>query len=298
MKHIFLLGPTASGKTTTAIKLARHLNTSIISADSRQIYKELNIGTAKPTLEELSQIKHHFINSHNLDQNFSAGQFGEQALKIISDSKKPMIICGGTNFYIHVLLYGLDNIPEIPSEFRDNLNEKLNSKGIKFLQGELKLKDPISFETIDINNPHRIIRAMEVYEYTGNTLSSYQLNSDKKMLIPNLLIGLKTERDVLYERINVRVDKMFSDGLLEEVRSLKDYSDKQALQTVGYKELFEHFNGAYDLEEAKRLIKRNTRRYAKRQLTWLKRYKKIQWFDHDAKSNQIIEFIDNSLSLG
>jgi len=294
LKHIFILGPTASGKTTTAIKIATHFKTSIISADSRQIYKELNIGTAKPTNKELLESKHYFINSHELDQNYSAGQFSEQALKLISDSKKPLVICGGTNFYIHALLYGLDSIPEIPFQIRNNLNQKLILNGISTLQDELKLKDPVSYETIDINNPHRLIRALEVYEFTGKTISSYQLNSDKEERIPSLMIGLKIDRDVLYDRINKRLDKMFSDGLVEEVRSLMPYRNNQALQTLGYKELFEHFNGLYRLEEAKRLIKRNTRRYAKRQLTWLNRYKQIKWLRYD-NTKEIIEYIEKNI---
>ncbi len=294
MKHIFILGPTASGKTTTAIKIATHFKTSIISADSRQIYKELNIGTAKPTSKELLESKHYFINSHELNQNYSAGQFSEQALKLISDSKKPLVICGGTNFYIHALLYGLDSIPEIPSQIRNNLNQKLISNGISTLQNELKLKDPISHETIDINNPHRLIRALEVYEFTGKTISSYQLSSAKKERLKSLMIGLKIDRDMLYDRINKRLDKMFLDGLVEEARSLIPYINNQALQTVGYKELFEHFSGSYDLEEAKRLIKRNTRRFAKRQLTWLKRYDQIKWFEYD-NTNKMIGYIEKNL---
>lgn len=279
---VVIVGPTASGKTALAIELAKKLKTEIISADSRQFYREMAIGTAKPTAIELSQAKHHFVDSHSVTDYFSVGEFERQGLELLENLFKihdTVIMVGGSGLYIKAICEGFDELPPSPPEIRLEINRAYEEKGIAYLQHQLKLKDPDYYEQVDLNNPRRLIRAMEVIESTGIPFSSFR----KSQLTPRsfncVKIGIDLPREVLYERINQRVDAMISQGLEEEVYSLLPYRDLNALSTVGYSEFFDYFDGKTDLNTAIILIKQNTRRFAKRQLTWFRKDKDIRWID-------------------
>lgn len=280
---IVVCGPTAIGKTGFAIQLAQHFNTSIISADSRQFYREMNIGTAKPTAEELSQAPHHFVNNLSIHDDYSAGRFEEEALQVLNNHFEekpnvPIIMAGGSGLFIRAVCDGFDDLPEIDKSIRDRLNEQYQIKGIEFLQQQLQIKDPAYYVVVDQKNPQRLIRALEVIESTGKTFTTYRNRQPVPRKFKSIYIGLQLERSVLYERINQRVDLMMEHGLLEEVKKLFPYKHLNALQTVGYQELFNYLDGIITLEKAIELIKRNSRRYAKRQLTWLRRIEQIEWF--------------------
>lgn len=274
-KHLIIIGgPTASGKTTFAIKLAQHFKTEILSADSRQFYQEMNIGTAKPEYQELSQAPHHLINNLSIKDNYSVGRFESDALALLNDLYQKQdiaILVGGSGLYIKALCEGLDLFPEVPVEIREEVEEIYQKKGLSPLQEELKRVDPVYYSKVDVNNPHRLIRALAVYKTSGQAFSVFQ--NQKQIQRPFLPIYLQLQwpRPVLYERIDQRVDLMIEAGLEEEARQLLPYQTHSTLQTVGYQELFEYFAGNYTLEEAIKLIKRNSRRYAKRQLTWNRR---------------------------
>lgn len=281
---IVIVGPTAVGKTGVAIKIARHFKTEIISADSRQIYKELAIGTAKPSDEELSLVLHHFINSHSIHQEYDAAQFGEEALALITqlfERVDYLVVCGGSGLYIKALLEGFDDIPEVPDEIRDQLIEDFESKGLLWLQNKMRELDPDHFKNIDQKNPMRLMRALEVKLATGKSISAFQSAVKKNHPFHIIKIGLELDRAALYKRIDERMDAMIAEGLFEEAQSLYSFRNLNALQTVGYREIFEHLEGKYDKEEAIRLLKRNSRRYAKRQLTWFKRDEAIRWVKPD-----------------
>jgi tRNA dimethylallyltransferase len=270
---IIVGGPTASGKTALAIEIAKHFNTEIISADSRQCFREMNIGTAKPSEEELAQIKHHFINILSVSDEVNAGIFCDYAHQIItelSQTKSHVIITGGTGMYIKALLEGLDDLPPIPEDFRNELKLEYLNKGLSVFTEELKQKDPEHYKNVDLNNPSRVLRAIELIRFTGMPYSALinKKEVSKKYNSINLCIDLP--RETLYERINLRVDKMIEKGLISEVESLKNYRNQSALRTVGYAELFDFFDGNSKLENAIELIKQHTRNYAKRQLTWFK----------------------------
>ena len=270
---IIVGGPTASGKTALAIEIAKHFNTEIISADSRQCFREMNIGTAKPSEEELAQIKHHFINTLSVSEDVNAGLFCDYAHQIItelSQTKSHVVITGGTGMYIKAILEGLDDLPAIPDEFRNELKLEYLNKGLPFFTEELKQKDPEHYKNVDLNNPSRVLRAIELIRFTGMPYSSLinKKEGNKKYNSINLCIDLP--RETLYERINMRVDKMIENGLVSEVESIKDYRNRSALRTVGYAELFDFFDGKSTLENAIELIKQHSRNYAKRQLTWFK----------------------------
>jgi tRNA dimethylallyltransferase len=290
---IVIVGPTAVGKTKVAIEIARHFNTEIISADSRQIFKELIIGTAKPTDLELQEVPHHFINTHSIHQDYDAASFGEEALQLIYrlfESKNYLVVCGGSGLYVKALLEGFDDIPEVPDEIRDLLIEEFEAKGLLWLQNKMRELDPEHFVTIDQKNPVRLIRALEVKMATGRSISSFQNSSRKIHPFKIIKIGLELERAALYKRIDDRMDLMIAAGLFEEAQRLYSFKNLNALQTVGYREIFEHLEGAYDKEEAIRLLKRNSRRYAKRQLTWFKRDEEITWWKPD-QIEKVIAFI-------
>lgn len=281
---IIVGGPTASGKTALAIDIAKHYNTEIISADSRQCFREMNIGTAKPSEDELSKIKHHFINTLSVSEEVNAGLFCDYADQIITElskTKRHIVVTGGTGLYIKALLEGLDDLPAIPEDFRNALKLEYLNKGLPFFTEELKQKDPTHYKNVDLNNPSRVLRAIELIRFTGTPYSSL-INKKapaKKYNAINFCIDLP--RETLYERINLRVDKMIEKGLVREVESLKDYRNHSALRTVGYAELFDFFDGNSTLENAIELIKQHSRNYAKRQLTWFKNqgeYKMIQPF--------------------
>ena len=288
---IVVLGPTAIGKTQLAIELAGHFKTEIISADSRQFYKEMEIGTAKPGMHELKSATHHFISSHSIIDEFSVGQFETQALHILDQIFKTSdnaIMVGGSGLYLQAVCEGFDNIPSADPSIRKNLNDLLEKEGIKILQERLKRADREYYDKVDLNNPQRIIRALEVWESTGKSFSSYRINNHKQRPFNIIKIGLNIGRDELYSRINNRVDSMMQNGLLEEVKSLHLHKQLNALKTVGYTELFDHLSGLISLEDAIEKIKQNTRRFAKRQLTWFRRQKDIEWFEPD----QVSEIID------
>jgi len=283
-KLIVLVGPTAVGKTGLALRLAGHFHTEIISADSRQIYKELAIGTAKPTEAELVQVPHHFINSHSIHSTYDANQFGEDALTLIHklfERYDFLVVCGGSGLYIKALLDRFDDIPEVADEVRDQLIEEFETKGLLWLQNKMRELDPDHFQNIDQKNPVRLMRALEVKLATGKSISSFRTSKKKEHPFKIVKIGLELDRAELYKRIDDRMDSMIQQGLFEEARQLYPYKNLNALQTVGYREIFEYLDGQYDKDEAVRLLKRNSRRYAKRQLTWFKRDEEIVWFKSD-----------------
>ena len=289
-----IVGPTAVGKTAVAIQVARHFRTEIISADSRQIYKELAIGTAKPTEEELREVPHHFVNSHSIHQDYDAARFGEQALALTYDLFEKydrVVVCGGSGLYVKALLEGFDDIPEVADEIRDQLIEEFEAKGLGWLQNKMRELDPDYFKKVDQHNPVRLMRALEVRIATGKSIASFQTQAKRILPFQVIKIGLELERARLYERIDSRMDAMIANGLFEEANAFYPHKSLNALQTVGYREIFEHIDGNYDREEAVRLLKRNSRRYAKRQLTWFKRDEEIRWFSpHDLAA--IIEYIE------
>lgn len=294
---IVIAGPTAIGKTALAIQLANYFNTEIVSADSRQFYKEMKIGTAKPSETELAAAKHHFINSHSITDNVSVGDYEKEAIQLIEKLFKnhdQVILAGGSGLFIHAICNGFDELPSASQETRDRLNNLLKTSGIKPLQDKLKEADPVYFAEVDLNNPQRLIRALEVYETTGKAFSAYRTQSIKNRPFNIIKIGLNTERSNLYNHINDRVDKMVENGLMEEVESLKTFRNLNALNTVGYSEILQYLDGKYSREEAIDKIKQNTRRFAKRQITWFNKSEDIKWFE-PGQFDLIIDYINSRL---
>ncbi|HEY5326817.1 MAG TPA: tRNA (adenosine(37)-N6)-dimethylallyltransferase MiaA [Mucilaginibacter sp.] len=284
---LVITGPTASGKTATAIELAKHYKTVIVSADSRQFYREMSIGTAKPTDEELAAVKHYFINSHSITESFTAGDYEKECLGLLNDLFKihdVIVLVGGSGLFIKAVCEGFDNFPDAKPGAREKLNQEFNEKGIGHLQEKLKIADPEYYEQVDLNNPQRVIRALEVFETSGKPFSSYRKSNLNKRPFRIIKLGLNLPRAALYQRINRRVDDMVKQGLVEEARSLLPYRHLNALNTVGFSELFDYFDGKTDLPTAIGLIKQNTRRFAKRQLTWFGKDKEIIWLDADKKN--------------
>jgi tRNA dimethylallyltransferase len=278
-KIIVIAGPTASGKTSLAVALAKQLNAPIISADSRQFYKELCIGTAKPTEEEMKGIPHYFVASHSIEHPLTAGQYEKQALakvEALFQTHDSIILVGGSGMFINALIYGTDQLPH-SLEVRTYWNDKFEKNGIQFLQEELKSVDPEYFEEVDIHNPVRLIRALEIHQITGQPYSSLRKQVSKKPRFETHYFVIDYPREELYNRINQRVNIMMESGLLEEVRAHREHQELQPLNTVGYKELFDYLNYNISLERAIELIKQNTRRYAKRQLTWFRKEENAQW---------------------
>jgi len=278
---IVVLGPTAVGKTAFAIDLAREFETEIISADSRQFFREMNIGTAKPSVKELQQAKHHFINSLSIQDEYNVGMFERDALQTIDTifkKKNIAIMAGGSGLYINAVCNGFDKMPEADSEIRRQLTHVYQEKGVEFLQNKLRELDEKYYHMIDLSNPHRLIRALEVCMVTGKKYSDLRKKEIKNRPFTAIKIGLFVEREQLYKKIDLRVDEMIQSGLLEEVKSLSDYKHLNALNTVGYKELFDHLEGQTDLQSAIERIKQHTRNFAKRQLTWFRKEKDIHWF--------------------
>jgi len=301
MSHylIVIIGTTAIGKTKLSIALAKHFKAPILSCDSRQFFKELTIGTAVPTAEELHQAKHYFIQNKSIFEPYNVGQFECEAINLLDKIYKTSnfaIMVGGSGLYVDAVLNGLDYFPKVNSEIRANLNKQLIEKGLKSLQVQLKTLDLESYQNIEIENPHRIIRALEICLATGKTYSSFKFQSKISRNFTPILIGLTAPRTTIYERINQRVDEMMSNGLLEEVKQLYPYKNLNALQTVGYKELFAYFDHQYTLAIAVDEIKKNTRRFAKRQETWFRKNESINWFDYD-KTEAIIPFIEQKLTI-
>jgi len=294
---IVVIGPTAVGKTATCIRLAHHFQCEIVSADSRQFYQELEIGTAKPSTDELAMATHHFINSHSIKDDISAGQYEKMALAKIEElfnNQDKVILTGGSGLYINAITDGMADIPAVDPSIRKELNERLEKEGLSVLVAELKALDPDYYNKVDKENPHRIIRALEICMGTGKPFSFYRKPGRKERPFEIVKIGLTRDREELYERINQRMDIMIGQGLFEEAKRMMPYKSHNALQTVGYKEIFDYLEGAYDKEEAIRLLKRNSRRYAKRQMTWFGKDEKIHWF-HPKDEDKIIEFIEEVL---
>ena len=292
-KLFIILGPTASGKTVLSILLAEKLCTEIISCDSRQFYKELKIGAAPPSKEQLQKIKHHFIQHLSIKDNYNTGQYEEDAIKKISSLFKTydnLILVGGSGLYIDAICNGLDNIPKTPKEIRDRINNEFTDKGITWLQEKIKHIDLDFYKQSDINNPQRLKRCLEVYQNTGKKLSSFYKKEKVKRDFKIIKIGISTERENLYNRINQRVDQMVKSGLIDEAKKLFQFHKFNALNTVGYKELFDFFDNKLDKETAIEEIKKNSRRLSKRQMTWFKRDKQINWFKIN-QENEIIKFI-------
>ncbi|MBB2149410.1 tRNA (adenosine(37)-N6)-dimethylallyltransferase MiaA [Pedobacter gandavensis] len=294
---IVIVGPTGIGKTSLAIELAKHFSTEIISADSRQFFKEMEIGTAKPSAEELNAAPHHFINSHSIETLFSTGDFEIQALQLMEDLFKKqdlLIMVGGSGLYIDAVCNGLDDLPDTDLNIREQLKQQLENEGIESIKQQLKIHDPEYYEKVDQANPQRMVRGLEFFLSTGEKLSSYQTNSKKERPFNIVKIGLNMDRAALYQRINHRVDLMMDAGLLEEVKGLQKYRKYNALNTVGYSELFDYLDGHISLETAVDKIKQNTRRFAKRQLTWFRRDDNTAWFEpNDSKA--VILHINNVL---
>ncbi|MCI0921616.1 tRNA (adenosine(37)-N6)-dimethylallyltransferase MiaA [Sphingobacterium rhinopitheci] len=295
---VVVVGPTAVGKTAAAIKLAQHFDTEILSADSRQFYKEMNIGTAKPDEQELLAAKHHFINSHSIQEDYSAGDFERDALQLLAslfEKKDVVIMVGGSGLFVRAVCEGLDDLPKAPEGVREALNKQFEIAGLAPLKERLKEIDPAYYAIADIDNPQRVIRALEVFEASGNTMSFYQKKEVEKRPFEVITIGLNTDRQQLYNRINLRVDKMIQGGLIEEVKSLSNYRTKPAMLTVGYSEIFQYLDGAISFEEAIDKVKQNSRRYAKRQITWFKKYGNTVWFE-PTETHEIITFLEEKLN--
>jgi tRNA dimethylallyltransferase len=280
-----IVGPTAVGKTSLAIQLAKHLQTEIISADARQCYKELSIGVARPSVEELNSVPHHFIASHSITETVNASVFENYALAItkkLFETKDSVVMVGGTGLYIKAFCEGLDDIPAIDPSVRKNITQSYEANGLIWLQEQLKQKDPVYWEQAEQENPQRLMRALEVMEGLGKSILSFQGQQKKQRPFTIKMKGLEMDRPLLYERINARVEQMISDGLEKEVASLLPQFSLNALQTVGYSEWIPYFNQEQGLEEVIAAIQQNTRHYAKRQMTWFKKDPTVQWFNASA----------------
>lgn len=294
---IVLLGPTGVGKTDISITIANHFNTVITSSDSRQVYRELSIGTAVPEKEQLEAVKHYFIHTHSIHDYFSSWEFETQTLELLAQlfqNKDQVLMVGGSMMYIDAVCNGIDDIPTIDPELRKEVFERYEKEGIESIRMQLKQLDPIFYNQVDLKNAKRVIHAVEVCLMAGKPYSELRTNSHKERDFRIIKIGLNRDREELYDRINRRVDQMIEQGLVEEAKAVFEYHHYNSLNTVGYKELFDYFEGKISLEEAIELIKRNSRRYAKRQLSWFRRDGAIQWF-HPEQEREIIDFLENRI---
>jgi len=296
---IVIAGPTAIGKTAAAIGVAKHFDTVVVSADSRQFFREMSIGTAKPSAEELAQVKHYFIDSHSITEPFSVGDFERECLILLDELFKRhdhVVLAGGSGLYIKAICEGFDDLPIADPAIREKLNLELEQKSLNYLQEKLKLADPLYYNQVDLGNPQRIIRALEVFESTGNPISSYRQAAVNKRPFHIIKLALNMPRELLYRRINDRVDMMLHQGLLAEVTSLLPYRHLNALNTVGYAEIFDYMDGATTLDKAVEMIKQNTRRFAKRQLTWFRKDQQFIWFDAGAPNlvEKLVEAVENA----
>lgn len=294
---IVVLGPTGVGKSDISVQLAKHYHTEIISADSRQFYKELRIGTAVPDDIDLKEIPHHFIQNKSIHDYYNVSSFEVEAIQLVNrlfERMNPVILAGGSMLYLDTICKGIDDIPTVDADIRKEVIAWFERYGIEALRQRLKELDPEYFGVVDLNNHKRMLHAVEICQMTGRTFSSFRTNTIKERPFRILKVGINQDRKVLYERINQRVLKMIDAGLVDEARSVYSFRELNSLNTVGYKELFEYFDGACSLEEAIDLIQRNTRKYARKQLTWFRRDSQIEWFEPDQLS-EIIEFIDSHL---
>lgn len=281
---VCIVGPTAIGKTAVGIHVASHFHTVVLSADSRQFYREMTIGTAKPSEAELKVIPHYFINSHSISENYSAGDYEREALNLLENlfnSRRMVVLVGGSGLFVDAVCRGLDDLPKPLPGIREKLNNLYQQSGLQHLQQLLKQVDPVYHAEVDVQNPQRVIRALEVYESTGTPFSEFRRRQLTARPFRVLKIGLDTDRERLYQRINARVDAMMEAGLLEEVRALLPYRARLPLLTVGYAELFDYLDGNDTLQQAVDNIKQHTRRYAKRQLTWFRKDQETHWFEPD-----------------
>jgi len=295
---IAVVGTTAIGKTSLAIKLAKKYDTEILSVDSRQFFKEMSVGTAVPSKEELAEVPHHFIKNLSIFDSYSVGDFERDALKKIEElhqKKDVVILVGGSGLYLNAVLNGLDYFPTVDQQIRIDLKNELQEKGIVSLQKKLKELDEISYNSIAIDNPQRLIRALEICIGSGKKYASFLNKNKNKREFKSIKIGLTADRQIIYDRINKRVDLMVKQGLIEEAKSVYPYKHLNALQTVGYRELFSFFDGKIDKEFAISEIKKNTRRFAKRQITWFKKDAEIMWFDYNENSKIINKYIESIL---
>lgn len=293
---IVVIGPTAVGKTAMAIEIAKHFKTEIISADSRQFYKELKIGVASPSEEELKSAKHHFIGNLSINDSYNVSKFETESLiclKTIFIRNNQAVLVGGSGLYIDAVCKGIDDLPDPEENLREEIKENFKNHGIEYLRNQLKILDYEYYNQVDLANPKRLMRAIEVCLTTGKTFTSLRINQQKPRDFNIIKIGLELPRDVLYERINKRVDLMIEEGLEKEVKSLISQKNLNALNTVGYKEIFDYLEGKTSFEFAIEKIKINSRRYAKRQLTWFKRDKEIKWFN-PIETDKIINFIKSN----
>lgn len=296
---VVITGPTAVGKTELCVKIAQHFNTEIISADSRQFFKELSIGTAKPTSEEMKDIRHHFIGSHSIQENYNVNDFEKDALVLLDElfkKKQLVILTGGSGLYIDILCNGFDkDVPSSNPEIRKEINVLHQKYGIEILQEKLKQLDPAFYEEVDLNNFNRLERAIEVCLLTGQKYSDIRKGNKQTRPFNILKIGLNRDREELFDRINLRVDLMMKEGLLEEVENVLEYKDKNALKTVGYTEIFDYLDNKSSLEAATEKIKVNSRRYAKRQLAWFNKTGDYNWF-HPNDLEEIKSYISSHLN--
>lgn len=296
---IVVVGPTAVGKTATAVSLAKEFNCDVISSDSRQFYKEMSVGTAKPTIQEMKGIKHHFINSLSIKDDYSVAHFETQALQLLPSlfNQNPIqVVAGGSGLFVRTLLEGIDYFPDVDPQIRKDLTLLWENEGINPLIEKLKVLDSEYFLEVDQGNPQRLIRALEICIGTGKPFSSFRVKKNNLRNFNVIKIGLEVERNLLYEKINHRVDLMMENGQKEEAKKLHSNRGLVPLKTVGYSELFDYFEGLYDLNRAIELIKRNSRRYAKRQLTWFKKDDNTKWFD-PKQFNEILKHIKENLKL-
>ena len=285
---IVITGPTAVGKTELCLDIAKELGIPIINADSRQIYRELKIGTAAPTEEQLRKVRHYFVGTLSLNDYYSASMYEEQVMQLLPElfqSSEYALLTGGSMMYIDAVCNGIDDIPTVDDHTRNTLKQRLANEGLEVLCEELRRLDPEHWEIVDKKNPRRVVHALEICLMTGRTYTSFRTNAHKERPFRIIKIGLNRERDVIYDRINQRVDQMMYDGLLDEARSLYHLRHLNALNTVGYKEMFTHLDGTWTLDEAIERLKGNTRRYARKQLTWFKRDPQMQWFSPDEKQS-------------
>ncbi len=296
---VTVAGPTAVGKTALSIRLARDLGTEIISADSRQFFRELSIGTAKPTPEELMQAKHHFVDSHSISEVYSAGDFERDALLLLDDLFQKhdiVVMTGGSGFYVKAVLEGLDDLPAPLPGLRESLMQKLNDNGLPSLQEEIRRIDPGFAATTEIANPQRVVRALEVFHTSGTPISQLKIKNTRSRPFRAVNVALDRDRAELYQRIDQRMETMLQEGLVEEAKSVIAYRDHHALKTVGYREVYSYLDGEYDEKEMVRLLKQNSRRYAKRQLTWFRHQGNFEWF-HPEEYGRILEYVREQTGL-
>ncbi len=294
---VVLTGPTGIGKTSLSIEIAQHFKTEIVSSDSRQIFKELSIGTAVPSKEELEAIRHHLIQTHSITENYNASRYEHEALAVIEklfQQHNVLLLVGGSMLYIDAVYKGIDIMPDADPEIRNNLKTQLETDGIESLRLQLKQLDPTYYDKVDLKNPARIIHALEICLMTGKPYSSFRTNPQKERPFNIIKVGLNTNREVLHQRISRRVDEMLKQGLIEEARRVYPQKHLNSLNTVGYRELFDWFDGSISKEKAIELIKRNSRRYARKQITWFRRDEQMKWFGPNQKE-EILDYITEQI---